>query len=306
MYEVLGQMVALIACGVYWRVRQPFGLDVDTVRQSVTGLVYTLLLPALVLLVLWKAPLGLDVVRVAVSAVAGLLFALLAAGLIYRVLGTTPAMAGALVLAAAFPNATYLGLPFLENTLGEWARSVAIQYDLFACTPLLLTVGVMLASRYGGGERKENPWMALLKVPPLWAALLALALNASGLPMPEFMQKWLNMLAGAVVPLMLIALGMGLRWSAFKVKQLPLMAPAIILQLLLMPLLVWGLAWWLGLRDEMLAAVVLEAAMPSMVLGMVICDRYRLDTTLYITVVTISTAISLISLPLWFGVLASM
>lgn len=302
MYEVLGQMVALIACGVYWRERQPFGLDVDTVRQSITGLVYTLLLPALVLLVLWRTPLGLDVLRVAVSAAAGLLFALLAAVLVYRALGTAPAMAGALVLAAAFPNVTYLGLPFLENTLGAWARSVAIQYDLFACTPLLLTAGVMLASRYGGGTR-ENPWLGLLKVPPLWAALLALVLNASGLPMPAAVEKWLGMLAGAVVPLMLIALGMGLRWSAFKLGQLPLMAPALVLQLLLMPLLVWGLAWWLGLRGEMLAAVVLEAAMPSMVLGMVICDRYHLDTTLYITVVTISTAISLVSLPLWYAVL---
>jgi len=46
---------------------------------------------------------------------------------------------------------------------------------------------------------------------------------------------------------------------------------------------------------------VLEAAMPSMVLGLVLCDRFRLDTTLYALAVTVTTLLSLLSLPLWFG-----
>jgi predicted permease len=40
--------------------------------------------------------------------------------------------------------------------------------------------------------------------------------------------------------------------------------------------------------------------MPSMVLGIVICDRYRLDTALYAMVVTLTTALSLVTLPAWF------
>jgi predicted permease len=45
--------------------------------------------------------------------------------------------------------------------------------------------------------------------------------------------------------------------------------------------------------------VVLEAAMPSMVLGIVICDRYGLETGLYAQAVTLSTAASLFVLPMW-------
>ena len=67
-----------------------------------------------------------------------------------------------------------------------------------------------------------------------------------------------------------------------------------------MPLLVWGATSLLGLHGELRTAVVLEAAMPSMVLGVVLCDRYGLDTGLYATVVTISTALSLFTLPLWY------
>jgi len=39
--------------------------------------------------------------------------------------------------------------------------------------------------------------------------------------------------------------------------------------------------------------------MPTMVLGLVICDRFKLDTSLYAEAVTVTTALSLITLPLW-------
>jgi len=43
--------------------------------------------------------------------------------------------------------------------------------------------------------------------------------------------------------------------------------------------------------------------MPCMVLGIVVCDRYRLDSSLYAMAVTVTTAISLITLPFWHSVL---
>jgi len=39
--------------------------------------------------------------------------------------------------------------------------------------------------------------------------------------------------------------------------------------------------------------------MPSMIVGIVLCDRYRLDSGLYASAVTVTTALSLISLPFW-------
>lgn len=301
MYEVLGQMGALIVCGVVWRWLRPMGLEADPVRQALTSLVYVLLLPALVLLVLWQAPLDVDVLRVAVVAGCTVLAGLGLAVLVYHQLKTPRRTAGALILAAGFPNATYMGLPVLEQVFGPWARSIAIQYDLFACTPLLLTVGALVAQRYGEGGTRNNPVWALLKVPPLWAAVAALALNLGGVAMPHWCRGLLGMMGGAVVPLMLIAVGLSLRLGAIRWKDAPLLAPALALRLLALPLLAWGLALGVGLGSGKLPPVVLEAAMPSMVLGLVFCDRYRLDTGLYATTVTVSTLLSVITLPLWFA-----
>lgn len=300
MNQVLLQMAALIACGMLWRFIKPPGMDADTARRVITGLVYTLLLPALVLTVLWKTSLGLDTVKIAVVAACGVLAALLAAWLLFRAVAAPKPIAGALFLAAAFPNVTYLGLPVLEKTFGPWARSIAIQYDLFACTPLLLTIGILIARRHGNSTESDSPFSALLKVPPLWAAVAAVLFNLLDVPLPAGLEGFLQTLANGVVPLMLIALGMALTWDIRQLRRLPLVVPALAIRLFIIPLLGWGAATLLGLHGELLSAVVLEAAMPSMVLGVVLCDRYGLDTGLYATVVTASTALSLFTLPLWY------
>ncbi len=303
MTEILAQAALLILAGTLWNAFRIGGQDPQMVRRAIGDLVYFLLLPALVLSVLWSAPLGLDSLRIAAVAAAGVVAGLLLAGLWYAWRGTPHHRTGALVLAAAFPNATYLGLPVLEHTFGPWARSIAIQYDLFACTPLLLSVGILLARNYGNHDETEPVWQTLLKVPPLWAALAAIGLNLGEVARPEWLGGLLEMTGSAVIPLMLFALGLSLRWDPAAARRLPTVIPVLLIQLALMPLLVWGLGGAIGLGGDTLAGVVLEAAMPSMVLGMVLCDRFGLDTGLYAITVTLGTALSLLTLPLWSSLL---
>ncbi len=300
MLFVLGQMAVLILCGMGWRLVKPLGLDADSLRQALTSLVFVLLLPALVLLVLWRAPLGVDTLWIAGVAAA---MVLLGAGLskwVYTLLGKPRVTVGTLVLAAGWPNATYLGLPVLEETLGPWARSIAIQYDLFACTPLLLTLGILLAKSHGDAGYRESPLIALIKVPPLWAALAGVVFNFSGVPLNPWLEGVLERLALTVPPLMLIALGMGLRWDTLHWERLLLLLPVALIQLLLLPVVALLIVGSAGLAPKLQAAVVLEAAMPTMVLGMVLCDRYKLDAGLYAAAVFLTTMLSLFSLPLWF------
>lgn len=302
MLAVITQMGILIGAGVVLRHTRPGGRDPELLRRGLTDIVYYLLLPALVLDALWRTELSWDSLRIAGLAAAGVLAALWLASAGCRLCKVAAPTRGALMLAAAFPNVTYLGLPVLEATFGPWARGVAIQYDLFACTPLLLTVGILIARKHGTtGERDSGGVLRpLLQVPALWAALLAVVLNKSDVPVPAMAESLLRLLGNAVAPLMLIALGLGLVWQGFAPNRLLRVLPVLLIQLFLMPLLVWGLALLSGLDAKLLAPVVLEAAMPSMVIGMVLCDRYGLDTAFYATAVTLSTALSMVTLPLWY------
>jgi predicted permease len=137
----------------------------------------------------------------------------------------------------------------------------------------------------------------------LWAALLAVALNITGVLPPKFLENTLSLLGSSVVPLMLFSVGLGLRWEKAILHSLPAVAPVAAIRLLLMPLAAVGLTHIVGLGGDLQMAVVMEAAMPTMLIGMVICDRYGLNSTIFAAAVTLTTLLSLVTLPLWFELL---
>ncbi len=304
MFEVLVQMTGLIICGIGWRLFKPAGLEPAQTRKVLTSLVYYLLLPALVLSVLWKAELGNTTLLIALSAAVAVILGAGLSALTCRACKSASPVAGAVILAAAFPNATYLGLPVLEAAFGPWARGVAIQYDLFACTPLLFTLGVLIAAHYGDTQEKaQNMAAELLRIPAVWAAVLAVLLNLMDVPGHAMVDGLLGLLERGVVPLMLFSLGLSLEWDRASWRTLPSVIPVVLLRLLIVPAVILLFASAIGLTGEWKAAVVLETAMPSMVLGIVFCDRYNLDVSIYAAAVTITTVLSLFTLPLWYRIL---
>ncbi|MGR8999207.1 MAG: AEC family transporter [Gammaproteobacteria bacterium] len=304
MNSTLIQMTLIMACGVGWRILSPAGLTAEQTRHVLTTFVYYLLLPAMVLEVLWTADIGLQSFQYTILGVSCILFALLCNWIVGTLFKFEHRRLGAMILATAFPNVTYLGLPVLEQTFGNWARSVAIQLDLFALSPFLFTIGIMIV-RYYGEDNAEKPKSAIsfLNAPPFWAAAIAVILNLNELVAPDWFAGVLQKLSAAVVPLMLFSLGLALNWKAVTARNIPYVMPVILIKMLLMPLFAIVLVSYLPMEGKYKAAAVLDLAMPSMVLGLVFCDRYRLDSALYAMTVTVTTALSLLTLPFWHKVL---
>ncbi len=301
---ILIQMTMLMACGTAWRYAKPAGLSAEQTRLVLTTLVYYLLLPAMVLEVLWVADIGWHSFQYTLLGIACVFLAMLCIWGVGALFKFEDRRLGAMILAAAFPNVTYLGLPVLEQTFGSWARSVVIQMDLFAVTPFLFTVGIMVARHYGEASlEKPRPVWLFFNAPPFWAAAVAVLLNINGCVPPVWLLGVLQKLSLAVVPLMLFSLGLALSWKAISLRNIPYVTPVIIIKLLLMPVFGITLVQFLPIAGDYSVAAVLDLSMPSMVLGIVICDRFRLDSALYAMAVTVTTAISLITLPFWHGVL---
>ena len=303
MSSTLIQMALLIGCGGVWRVLQPAGLTAAQTRLVLTSVVYYLLLPAMIIEVLWQAELGMKTLSYSALAVASILMAVAVTWVFGRLLRLKDNKLGAMLLASAFPNITYLGMPVLEQTFGEWAASIAIQFDLFATTPLLFSVGAMIASHYGKtpNELKPHP-LAFLNAPPFWAAAIAVALNVNEVISPVWLTGVLQRLSAAVIPLMLFSLGLALNWRSMKLNNSPHILLVILIKMLLMPLFGLWMIGFLDLYDEQRAAALLELAMPSMVLGIVFCDRYQLDSELYAMAVSLTTLLSMVTLPFWYQV----
>lgn len=304
MNTTLIQMTVLMLCGAGWRMLTPNSLAADQTRLVLTSVVYYFFLPAMVLDVLWQADIGWQSLKYSALGCISILVSVLLTWLITRLFRFKNPQIGAVILAAAYPNVTYLGLPVLEQAFGNWARSVVIQIDLFAAAPMVFTVGILLAQHYGEStEAKPKSLLVFFNAPPFWAAFLAVALNLNQVAMPFWLPGLLQKCSAAVAPLMIFSLGLALSWRSLHVRSVPFVLPVVIIKLLLMPLFAWWLADYLQLSGQYKAAAVMDIAMPSMVLGIVLCDRYQLDSSLYAMAVTVTTALSLFSLPFWYQTL---
>ncbi|MCX4189224.1 AEC family transporter [Methylophaga sp. OBS3] len=304
MLTVLAQMALLIACGAIWQVLAPKHIPAPAHRRALTDLVFYILLPALIIDVIWQTELSASSLQISLIAMTALAGAIMTMWLVLRFIPVNRQQTGALLLASTFPNVTYLGLPVLDKALGDWSNSLILQYDLFACTPVLMTFGILLARHFGTSDTSMHPVKALLRIPPLWAVTIAVLLNAFDVSRPLIIHDALQTLSGGVVPLMLIALGMSIRWQSLHVRLLPLLLPIVVISLFVAPGIVWTVTQFIDMPMQIAQTVILAAAMPTMVFGFVICEQYGLDSELYAAAVTLTTIVCLISLPFWFHVVS--
>ncbi len=262
-------------------------------------------LPALAFGLIATAKVDRSFIAVPLVAAAVTLFCLGLGWVLYRRLPwfrTAPrAAVGVLLLSAAFGNVTYLGLPVITEILGSRFGYVAILYDLLASTPVLLTVGMLTAARYGSGAAVSlgASLTRVLKLPPLWG--VALGIVSHGLPLPKPVLDAAQMMGRAVIPVMIFTVGLALDFR--DIRRLPVAVPALAVKLLLAPVLVWLFARMAGLNGEVLRAVVIEGAMPVMVLSLVLADEFELDVPLAAACIAASTVASFFTLPIMMKML---
>ena len=264
-------------------------------------------LPALAFGLLATAPLDRSLVAVPLTAAVVTLAGILGGYIAYKLLPwfnriERPAF-GVMLLAASFGNVTYLGLPVISEMLGREFGYVAIVYDLLAATPILLTVGVFLAARYGSGKSVSfaSSFARVLKLPPIWGVAAGLAVNVAGTPVPQLVLDTAGMMGKAVIPVMIFTVGLALDFR--DIRRLPSVMPALAIKLVASPVLAWALGSRLGLTGSQLKAVTIEGAMPVMVLSLVIADEFELDVPLAAACIAASTVLLFVPMPVMMQLL---
>jgi predicted permease len=262
-------------------------------------------LPALAFGLVATAKVDRSFIAVPLTAAAVTLIGLAAGAALYRGLpwfrATPRAAVGVLLLAAAFGNVTYLGLPVITETLGARYGYIAILYDLLAATPVLLTVGMLMAARFGSGGAVSlaASLRRVLMLPPLWGVIAGIAAHA--VPVPKTVLDAAQLMGTAVIPVMIFTVGLALDFR--DIKRLPVALPALAVKLLLAPVLAWIFARLAGMGGEVLQAVVMEGAMPVMVLLLVLADEFELDVPLAAACIAVSTVASFFTLPMMMKIL---
>lgn len=196
------------------------------------------------------------------------------------------------ILSSVCPNNGNLGLSLIGFAFSDdvFARAAIIY---IVVTFLNYTGGIFIASS-GRLTPKEAVWN-ITRTPAIYAALVGLIVNASGIMLPLMVQRSVGLLSQAAIPAMLILLGLQLA-RVTRIERPQLVSLAAGLRLLVSPLLATALVLLLGVHGPASIAVIMQASMPVAVVTVIFAAEFGLDDRLASSTVLASTLLSPVTL----------
>jgi len=209
-----------------------------------------------------------------------------------------PQPARTFAFSAAIPNWGYLPVPlvlqlFDTNTMGVlFVHNIGLELALWSA-------GIWLLS--GSGS-----WRNVLTV-PFFAILGALALNLVHAAdwLPRVVLDSLHLLGQAAIPLSLLLTGAILADSVASLRndRRPLITVAGCgVRTALLPPLFLAAAHWLPVSLDLKRVLVVQAAMPCAMVPILLSRHYRGDIGTAVQIVLASTALGLLTIPLWLRI----
>ena len=268
--------------------------------RTLTRVAYYVFAPAFIFQAISSTDVSLD------SALKMLLFisithvlAALVAGGIAWALGKSKEMIAAFVMIASFGNVGNFGLAMIRFRLGDEALVPStIYFVVISIVAFILCVG---AAGWAKGGRRGALWN-VMKTPALWATIPALIVSTTDISIPLTISRMIGLLADAMIPVMLFALGLQLLEQR-RVSLSKEVCLASGIRLLLVPALAFAVAIPFNLGPIENASGILQAGMPAAILVAIIAKENDIVPSFVTSVVVVSTLASLITLTLLMVVL---
>ena len=190
-------------------------------------------------------------------------------------------------------NTAFMGYPVTLGIFGQEGFFRAIFCDI-ATLCIFLILSFILILKFGGTVKTAVRKITFF--PPLWAVILGLTFNFLNIPIGPVIDNTINYLGQWAIPLIMIALGLSIDFSAIK-RSKNMIAFTSVMKLLFFPCIAFLVATQLGLVDLQFKISIIEAAMPSGMMSLLLAITYKLDYEMTSDCILINTVISLITLP---------
>lgn len=226
--------------------------------------------------------------------------------------GWSRSLVGAVTLTAGLGNTSFVGFPLLEALVGPKAIGVGILLDQLGTFLVLSTLGLVAAVRFSstsnGAPSLAQTLRRVFQFPPFLALLAAFLWVAWGHSSDHPMTHILERLAGTLVPLALVGVGLQLRLSrAVLAQRWRQLLAGLGFKLFLAPV-VFYLVYVVLLqqRGEIVHITLLEAAMAPMITAAVVANEFELDGEMANLMVGLGIPLSLLTVPLWHSILVGL
>ena len=209
-------------------------------------------------------------------------------------------------LGGIFSNCVMLGLPVAKVAFGDEAVPSVALVLVFNALILwtLVTVSVEWAKHGSFSVRGfARTARGVLTNPVVVGILSGTFFSLTGLPLPHFVDETLGMVAQAAAPMALIALGMGL--AEYGVREGWRISVAVsVVKLIVSPLVVWGLAWLIGLSRMETQVVVLLSSMSVGANVYLMSRQFKALEGPTASSLVLSTALAAVTTPLVLSLMA--
>lgn len=294
----VGTMFLMMAAGFVLAKR---GLITQAALPQMTNLLLTAVLPCMLVdaMQIERTPALLGAMGYAALLAVGLyvLYCLLSVPLFRR---QDPATGKALRFGTLYGNVGFMGLPLIQLVLGEQAMVYGV-INLMVFNAFNWSQGVVLI----GGRKQVSLKQAVLN-PGILGTIMALILFLCGIILPPMAGNAVRFLGSMNTPLAMVIIGVQMAYADWRaVFRSPAILAACGLKLVAMPLLTALVLYPFHPEPGLYCTLVLLAGVPTASITAMFAQRYGRDVSTSAQLVTVSTLLSILTLPCC-GVLAAL
>ena len=199
--------------------------------------------------------------------------------------------------ATVFSNCGFISLPLQQALLGNEGVFYGAAY-IAVFNIVMWTAGVYISS---GDIKMLSPKKVFLN-PCIIAVVLGIIIFVFSVPIPDIISEPIGYLSALNTPVPMIIIGFYLSQSkildAFKnVKNYICVA----LRLIIIPLISLGIFLLCGINGKVLIALIIATSAASAATSTMFAAKFGNDTSVSVNIVTMSTLLSVITMPLIVG-----
>ena len=212
--------------------------------------------------------------------------------------------------ACIYSNAAFMGFPLIQVLFGEVGRLYASAY-VTVFNILLWTHGYMMLSKRGGETAGANgggfrkTLKKLVTTPVLVSVALGLVIYLGQIPIPGVVAEPVKLISGMNTPMAMFITGMIIAESNLgKIIRNVQISDMILLRLILIPLVCFGIYLAAGFTGMQAQVVFLLEACPCAAITSVFAVQFGYNEEMAAGSVVVTTLLSIITLPLWAGMIS--
>lgn len=213
---------------------------------------------------------------------------------IVKLAGIHPERESAFRLCAIMGNTGFFGLSFAASFFGPEGVIAGTLYDFGGSVPFFMILIPYLFQK----DNKKN-FFSIFTEPTIVAVLAGMLCGLAGIKIPGFLIPSFDMVSRIALPLALIMCGSQLAgiqtFSGHKYAQV---FWVILVKMIISPVILFALVWFLPLSAPMKQFVVLEAAMPTGISMVNFARAYNQDSDFAAISIFSTTVFSMVWLPL--------